>query len=369
MGKRKTVSIGYDGSRKSPWFIRVAGKKQYFETEDARDRAHSAKLAEVEAFGFGIVADVSAQDRLTIAEMRREATKVGAEPMEIFRRGLALFKQGKPVTAPEAVNLYLAHCQARVKDGTMRKITYRELANSITTWAAHVGEIPIQSVTRQMVTDYSYLGNPSANTRSNRVGRLSMMFGWLVNDREIVDKNPCRRPRVGRRTPTVFTSTQVAALFAKAKETRPGLIPMMALQWFAGIRPAATHHMDWADIDLERKRITIRAHISKSTEPEVVDKIPDTVWHWLKPYAKESGRVACGKHIMRYQQLKTACGIEDWPQDVARHTFASHLYGLNQDINAVANALLHHTTQITLKHYVALGLTEKAGRVFFGLRP
>ena len=72
---------------------------------------------------------------------------------------------------------------------------------------------------------------------------------------------------------------------------------------------------------------------------------------------------------MRYQQLKTACGIEDWPQDVARHTFASHLYGLNQDINAVANALLHHTTQITLKHYVALGLTEKAGRAFFGLRP
>lgn len=34
---------------------------------------------------------------------------------------------------------------------------------------------------------------------------------------------------------------------------------------------------------------------------------------------------APGKHAEQYQEVKAACGLKSWPNDVARHTFASNL--------------------------------------------
>ena len=47
----------------------------------------------------------------------------------------------------------------------------------------------------------------------------------------------------------------------------------------------------------------------------------------------------------------------------------SNLYALTGSIEDVARALLHHTTRITLKHYVAMGIKKVAAKRFFGLRP
>ena len=369
MGRRKSVGIGYDKAQTaSPWYIRVNGKKSYYPTQKERDDAHSAKLAEVEAFGFGVVLDVSAADRLAVAEMRRQADRLGMDPMEVFRRGLELASSGPKLSVPEAVTKYLAHCKSRVDDGTMRKNTCKDLGHMLTKFAAHVGEIPMAAVTTAVVNEWGSHGSPSSNTRSNRVARVSMLFGWLIKS-GLAEKNPCHRPKVARRTPVVFAVDTVASLFRMAEKIRPEIVPMMALQWFAGMRPNATQWLRWEDVDFTRKVITIQAGSSKSVEPEFVSDLPPTVWFWLRKYRKATGRIAPGKHAQYYQEVKRACGIEGWPSDVARHTFASNLYALTGSIEDVARALLHHTTRITLKHYVAMGVKKAAARRFFGLRP
>lgn len=127
--------------------------------------------------------------------------------------------------------------------------------------------------------------------------------------------------------------------------------------------------MRWEDVDFGKRRLVIQAAASKSTEPEVVDGLPETVWIWLAKYRLKEGRIAPGKHAEQYQEVKAACGLKSWPNDVARHTFASNLYGLTGSIEEVGRALLHHATRITLKHYVAKGISKESAWAYFGMRP
>lgn len=67
-------------------------------------------------------------------------------------------------------------------------------------------------------------------------------------------------------------------------------IPFAAICAFAGCRVAEVHRLDWRDIDLEERHITVESSKSKTGKRRVVP-ISDTLYAFLKPYAKESGWV------------------------------------------------------------------------------
>lgn len=369
MGRKKTVGCGYDKSqKKSPWYIRVNGVKSYFPTQKERDDAHTAKEAELQAFGFGAAGDLTAADRLAITEMRRAAQRCGLEPMEIFRRGLASVTENPGLPLQGAIDRYLAYCEKRVNQGTMRRLTWKDLGRINNHFSKFCGPIAVADVTKQKVDDFSVAVKGTANSHANRVARVSMMFGWLVKE-GIVSKNPCKKPAVPKVTPVTYPLEKVRGIMRAAERICPRIVPMLALQWFAGMRPHATQNIHWEHIDFTRKRIVIPPEFSKSGEPELVERLPAAVWAWLRAYRQKAGRISFPKHDRAYREVKRACGIQDWPADVGRHTFASNLYGLTGSIEEVARALLHHTTKITLKHYVAKGLTKAQGTAYFALRP
>lgn len=67
-------------------------------------------------------------------------------------------------------------------------------------------------------------------------------------------------------------------------------IPFAAIGAFAGCRAAEIHRLDWKDIDLEERHITVESSKSKTGKRRVVP-ISDTLYAYLSPYAKESGWV------------------------------------------------------------------------------
>lgn len=67
-------------------------------------------------------------------------------------------------------------------------------------------------------------------------------------------------------------------------------IPFAAICAFAGCRVAEVHRLDWRDIDLEELHITVESSKSKTGKRRVVP-ISDTLYAFLKPYAKEEGWV------------------------------------------------------------------------------
>lgn len=371
MGRRKTIGRGRDKTRKNGWYIRVDGRKAYFPSRKQRDAAWSLKQSEVQAFGYGAAGSLSAHDRVATAEMMRRAGELGTTPTMLFNLGVERWHESRPssLTVPEAVGLFCSHCDARTEAKTMRQPTSKGLKWMSRTFAAHVGTISIHAVAQRHVDAFAAIGKVTDQTRFNRVARLAMFFSWLVK-KDHLGRSPIReKPRSPPRRIAVFDAATVEALLRKAVKDYPGLVPILALQWFAGMRPTATHGLRWEHIDFGRRRVVIPAELSKSTEPEFVDGLPDAVWEWLEPYRKTAGRITNGYHRVHYQALKRDCGIKRWPIDVARHTFASHLYGLTGSIETVARALLHHTTRITLKHYVAKGISQAAGGAYFSIRP
>lgn len=67
-------------------------------------------------------------------------------------------------------------------------------------------------------------------------------------------------------------------------------IPFAAICAFAGCRVAEVHRLDWKDIDLEERHVTVESSKSKTGKRRVVP-ISDTLYAFLKPGAKESGWV------------------------------------------------------------------------------
>lgn len=67
-------------------------------------------------------------------------------------------------------------------------------------------------------------------------------------------------------------------------------IPFAAIGAFADCRGAEIHRLDWRDIDLEERHITVESSKSKTGKRRVVP-ISNTLYAFLKPYAQESGWV------------------------------------------------------------------------------
>ena len=67
-------------------------------------------------------------------------------------------------------------------------------------------------------------------------------------------------------------------------------IPFAAIGAFAGCRGAEIHRLDWKDIDLEERHITVESSKSKTGKRRVVP-ISDNLFAYLAPHAKESGWV------------------------------------------------------------------------------
>ena len=94
-----------------------------------------------------------------------------------------------------------------------------------------------------------------------------------------------------RTTPTkteVFTPDELRAML---DHTRPMLTPWLVIAAFAGLRSAEILRLDWSDVNLDRKLITVDATKAKTAARRVVP-LCDAAVAWLKPYAKAQGRIA-----------------------------------------------------------------------------
>ncbi len=67
-------------------------------------------------------------------------------------------------------------------------------------------------------------------------------------------------------------------------------IPFAAIGAFAGCRGAEIHRLDWKDIDLEERHLTVESSKSKTGKRRVVP-ISDNLYAYLAPYAQKTGWV------------------------------------------------------------------------------
>lgn len=198
--------------------------------------------------------------------------------------------------------------------------------------------------------------------RNATIDRLGVLFnysikrGWLIeNPIQKIDRSHTAPPPIH-----TLPAKQIRRLFVKAIRRQPDLVPMLAIEFFCGVRPTEATKISWSDFDFEEGEgiLTVPASAAKTRRARHI-AIHPTARAWLDWHLKRnpgaSGALCQHAEVTlrrRLREIRTAAKIVPWPQDCARHTFASaslaagwrDIGGLCLDLGHTSQAMLH-------KHY------------------
>ena len=205
-------------------------------------------------------------------------------------------------------------------------------------------------------------------SKGNFHRNCSAVFSYALHA-ELVTDNPFRKvkkPAVEVKDGVdVFTPAEMATLLKVADVS---WLPALAIGGFAGVRPEELRRLDWCEVDLKAGLITVMATKSKTRKKRHVTIAP-TLAAWLKPFAQKAGRVVKPNERKMRLAAMQAAGIERWPMDVLRHSFASYHVALQNDDGAsTANQLGHRNSDMLYAHYREL-VKPDAARQWWALTP
>jgi integrase len=157
---------------------------------------------------------------------------------------------------------------------------------------------------------------------------LRAVFNFGIR-REWCVENPVKRLEMHslKMRREILTNAQVAALLKAVCEADFELVPYQVLCIFAGIRPKEVERLSWRNINMDERFIEVPDEKSKTAVRRIVDMEPLLV-RWLDYYIKAGGNIQDGvtptsNLRKRLRAVRKAAGLDRWPQDAPRRTFAS----------------------------------------------
>ncbi|MBM4165155.1 MAG: hypothetical protein FJ222_12060 [Lentisphaerae bacterium] len=164
-----------------------------------------------------------------------------------------------------------------------------------------------------------------------------------------------RMHRQDETPPATWSADRIRAMMHQAETVAPGSVAALAVMTFAGIRPAEALRLTWESVDIERKTISLMGEVTKTRTTRHVDMAPNLL-QWLTRYKGEGPLVrSAGGFRGDRERIMQAIGIEEWPNDVLRHTAATMMYAKSGNVNHVCQQLGHvGGANVFLKHYRGL---------------
>jgi len=287
------------------------------------------------------------------------------------------------VTIRDAVNFYLPHLQAsnrtctaaelvdellKVKeaDGASKRYL-NDLRSRLTRFSESFDGKPVAEITALQIdewlrslTDKETGKRLSPVTRNNfrRVLITAFNFAW---GRGYCVGNPAEQSARAKEIASpvgILTVDETARLLESAAAE---LVPYIAIGAFAGLRRAELERLDWQEVDLQSGLIEVTASKSKSARRRFV-RIKPNLARWLQPHAQLSGNVTPKDYGVLLANARDAAGIQDWPQNALRHSFASYHLSRFNDAALLALELGHTNSNLVFQHYRQLVKPKEAER-------
>jgi integrase len=276
-----------------------------------------------------------------------------------------------------------------------RPSTIKERTIKVESLNRHIGTHTVASVTRDAIEGWMAGKRGSTWDTYRRTARA--MFQYATEEK-LVEFNVAaaiRPMRMDESLPRPMPVDAVQAIMRTAAQWTPALVPVLAVQFFAGLRPGEAMGLDWSAVDFKAKTIRVMPETSKVRRTRIVP-MNQTLIDWLIPYRKAAGPIGIqtksqfsyfmhrkpigpateqkGVPIAERQPdtrpkgLLAAAGV-DWIQDGPRKTFASAHYALHGDAAKLAS-ILGHTGghDVLFRHYRGL-MSKSEGKRFFAIRP
>ena len=286
-------------------------------------------------------------------------------------------------TIRDAVNFYLPHLSAlkrtktaaelvdellKVKEADGASERYlSDLRSRLTQFSDSFDGKPVAEITVPQIDEWlRSLADKETGKRLSPVTRnnfrrvLIVAFNFAKENGYCVG-NPAERSAKAKVIETavgILTIDQTARLLESAPAE---LVPYVAIGAFAGLRRAELERLDWKEVDLQSGLIEVTASKAKSARRRFV-KIQTNLAKWLQPYAQLSGNVTPANYRELLDAAREAAGIQDWPQNALRHSFASYHLARFNDAAALSLELGHTNSNLVFQHYRQLVKPKQAER-------
>jgi integrase len=326
-----------------------------------------------------------AQAELELARIKHKRTKEGedalaiADSLRIMARDCAaqLAPYGKSIA--DATAYYLRHLEAlatsinvealvsEYQDSRRRAgfstVHLNDLKYRLGAFARDFGPVSVREITASQIEHWLHgLGLGPVSTNNFRT-RLVALFSY-ARARHYVDANPLEavsKVREPARAPEIFTPAQLAVVLANSPSE---LVPAIAIGAFAGLRTAELLRLDWREVDWRRGYVHVLASKAKSARRRLIP-ISDNLARWLRPYAAYTGKLyrkSAGIYHGECARVVRLAGLERWPQNGLRHSFASYHLAKHQNAHELALLMGHTSSAMIFQNYRELVTPEAAAR-------
>lgn len=284
------------------------------------------------------------------------------------------YKQHKAPTIRKTITEVVTEYEADAEERNLRPTSIRSLGVHLAPLVAKYGTRLVSEFTRRDADAWikSFPLSVSSKTHYRRIAHG--MFNYAV-DCEYVADNPFasrgrrRKYHEDESMPKCMSWRNVEKIMQTAAEHEPTMVPALAIGFFAGLRTSEVCQLDWKDIDLRSRKITVIPEVAKKRRARHVD-IEDNLLQWLLPRQQAAGPVAPDgqKWRSRLDHIRELTKVK-WPHNAMRHSYASHHLIKHGDAAKTAFQLGHgRDVSMLFEHYRSLIKTEEA-EMYWQIRP
>jgi integrase len=244
---------------------------------------------------------------------------------------------------------------------------------------AQAFQMPIAQLTSDKLQAWLDSMDAAPRTKHNEIRNVGSLVRFAVNRKYapadvLVELAAVGKVLIKPGKTEIFTPEELAELFSVAPAP---LVPWLAIGAFCGLRTAEILRLEWQDVNLGRRSLTVDAKNAKTGSRRIVP-LCDAAIEWLRPCAKTQGPVA---PFIRDNWLSEALtGLVNkarkkqnnkskfaWVRNGLRHSFASYRLEIVKNVDQVALEA-GNSARMIFTHYRELTTEEKA-KAWFNVRP
>ena len=267
----------------------------------------------------------------------------------------------------QCVSLFLG---VRYDPGTTGNRSFVQEKQILGNLVSQYGSVPIDQLTHHQIEMWLRRTKKAPVTRSNYYRIARRFFNWCHEKEEFILRNPMLKvdpPKVHWTEPEVLTVEQMQVCLDAAVDRDVALLAYLCLGGFAGIRTIEILRMSWEDINWADGHIGVLKPKKVSRwRPRNVEMFPVFRRH-LEPFASKQGPIflrgaGWPDKIWRGERqlcnlrdpLEKMLGLNTWPDNCLRHSFASYHVPIHNDYPALSILMGHATPAMTRYKYGTL---------------
>lgn len=265
------------------------------------------------------------------------------------------------VTAPSLLSLVNEALVSKAR-GNRRHRYLLQLRSSWKLLAEAVGDVPPGEVSPRAIEEWLQGLDVAPRTQRGYLTDARTLFNFAVK-RGYLSASPADAvdmPTMDEAAPGIHTPAQVATILATAQRVDLSVCRVLAIQYFAGIRPAEASKLSEANVSPEW--IEVPAPKAKSRQRRLVTVSPN-----LKSWLDLGGTLPVPNLTKRWRAVRAAAGVP-WSHDVTRHSFASYHLAQHRSQDSTATEMGHRSSYMLFRHYRAL-VTPGQAAEFWSIRP